>query len=208
MEEQEAALRRTLARWAAVAAVVVTLLAVWRVFLLVCPTRRWSVLRWTFEAATARHWDQPAIAALVAENALENGGPVGGAVGRELYRRVLTPAADNPFPFPPPAYAAVHLDVQWLGTESVTWSVEPYRGAARMVKVWVDARFAYTVTYGRGCTQRVPTAALVERDYVTVPTPSGWRVAYIYSPHAGDALYLPPAEAGGTAAALLAGCTG
>ena len=196
----------TLVRWAIALGVVAVLLALWRLFLLVCPTRQWTVLVWSLEPRTAQAWHSPETAALVAENALENGGPVGQWWGRRLYASATVAPGAAPRPDGPQPYAQVHLDLAWLGTESITWSTEPFTGKSVLVKVFVQARLLRKVPYRRGCASMQPVMSLVERDYETVPTPAGWRVSYVYLPYGGNAEERPAPMGPGTAAAALAGC--
>lgn len=198
--------RASVIRWAVVLGVLGFLFGLSRLFLLLCPTRDWAILHWSLEAPTAAAWDSPAIPALVAENAVENGGPVGEWLGGLLYRRTLAPAADSPLSGPPTPYAQVHLPRAWLGTESITWSTKPFHGNAMLVQVFVRAKLPHRVTYGRGCSSMEPMLSLVERDYVTVPTASGWRVASVSTPFPGDAIENAPTIGAGTAAAVLGAC--
>lgn len=118
----------------------------------------------------------------------------------------MVPARNSPWPEGPPSYDDVHLNEGWLGIEALTWSAEPFRGNSVLVKVYVQARLLHRVAYGRGCSTAQPVASFVERDYVTVPTPAGWRVAFVYMHHSGDALALAAPMGPETAAAALAGC--
>lgn len=204
-EERIAALRGLALRWAWGVGIFLLLFGVWRLFLLVLPSRDWPVLRWSLEPATAATWNEPWIPALVAENALENGGVVGEAVGRRLYARALAPASAVTMSGAPQPYGAVHLGLAWLGTEEVDWSTEPFRGGAVLVHVGVQAKVAAPVQVG-SCTETQEATGLVARDYVVVQTAAGWRVEYIYIRDDGAPVGPAAGIGSGTAAAALAGC--
>ncbi len=230
-EAERAAFRRRLAtRWGITLGVVLVLFAFWRFFLLFCPLRDWPVLGWSLGRADAATWNAPQIPALVAENALENGGAVGMAVGRRLYARTLAPAGDSPVPTPPPSYASLHLPYPWLGETNLQWSVEAWTGSdpnligsligfgipkpgpapspsatAALVQVSVEAHLAESVQAG-ACRQVQPVPVGIARDYLVVRTPRGWRVAYVYVRDPGTPLVTPQATGAGTAAQLLGGC--
>ena len=194
-------------RWVLALGTVALLLALWRLFLLFCPTREWSVLWWSLEARTEQTWNRPEIPALVAENAVENGGPVGEAVGRILYRRTLVgPQGATAAGLRPAPYAKVHLQRAWLGTRAISWSTKRFAGHALLVRVFVQADLPHRVPFGRSCFSTEPLLSLIERDYVVVPTGRGWRVAGVYTVHAGGAMAMRAAVGAGTAAAVLAGC--
>ncbi|HVB09353.1 MAG TPA: hypothetical protein VNM16_03180 [Bacillota bacterium] len=203
--ERSIAYRRLAWRWGTGLGLVLILLAVWRVFVLICPIRDWPVLGWSLGSSAA--WNEPQIPALVAENALENGGPVGQWLGQRLYARTLAPAADSPVPGGPQPYSQVHLSSAWLGASGVQWSTKPWTGSgsAVLVSVSVEARLAEAISSAPGCEQTAPVSAVVARDYVVVDTPQGWRVAYIYLRAAGTPLAPVAGLGSGTAAGAL-GC--
>lgn len=225
--ERVAAVRRRVVRCGAASALVALLLLVWRLFLLLCPLRDWAVLAWSLEPADAATWTAPQIPALVAENALENGGPVGSAVGRRLYGRAVVPTGRGSPPGQPPPYAAVHLAEAWDGGTGIWWCVRPWTGVppdmplyvqlpmhcpvpaasarAVAVQVYVEAHLAEAVRYA-GCVETQPVPAGIWRDYLVVRTALGWRVEGVYVMDDGRPLVRGPAVATGTASALLAGC--
>lgn len=230
-EAERAAFRRRLAiRWGTVLGVALVLLAFWRLFLLICPLRDWPVLGWSLGPADAAAWDAPQIPALVAENALENGGAIGTALGRRLYARTLAPPGDSPVSTPAPSYASLHLPYAWLGETNLQWSVEAWTGSdpnlvgsligfgttkagpppppgakVALVQVSVQAHLAEAVQEG-ACTQVQPVPVGIARDYLVVRTARGWRVAYVYVRDPGTPLVAAQATGVGTAAQLLAGC--
>jgi len=210
--ERGLAIRRLVRGWGVALVAALVLFGAWRLFLLFCPTRDWPVLGWSLGRADAQTWNQPQIPALVAENALENGGSIGEALGRALYDRTLAPAADSPVPGGAPAYASLHLPYAWLGASGVQWSTQPWVPAdggasdgAVLVHVAVQVRLGEPVSFG-SCTQTEALPAEVARDYVVVPTPLGWRVAYVYQRNPGTPLAGGVGLGSGTAAALLEGC--
>lgn len=172
-----------------VAAIVIGLavafLGASRLFLLLCPTRMWPVLRWTLEPG--RDWAQPYQGALVAENAVENGGIVGTWLGRRIYARTV--AARDQVPYPDaPVYSTAHLPLPWLATEGVTWDSEAFTRDEVEVKVHVQARIAIRTSSDDNCPGTVPTTTTVDRDYVLSPTPDGWRIVHVYVSYAGEVL--------------------
>lgn len=175
-------------RWTAVAGALVLLFGLFRLFLLVCPTRDWTVLRWSFEARTAANWNSPVVPALVAENALENGGAIGEWVGRRLYARTLGSARLSPFPDSRTPYAQAHINTVWLGTHSISWTSKPWRGDVVQVSVTVYATLPQSVEVTAQCSVREPQDSLVQRNYLTVPTARGWRVVSVSTVYAGSAL--------------------
>lgn len=196
-------------RWLLTLGALALGLALWRLFLLFCPTRDWPVLWWSLEARTHQTWDRPQIPALVAENALENGGPIGERVGRLLYQRALVAGKNATLDgMRRPSYESLHLDRTWLGTKSISWQTTPFTKHAELVKVFVQADLPHRVEFGRSCYVVQPIMSLIERDYVVVPTGRGWRVAAVYTMYGGNATEVGAAVGKGTAAAFLAGCSG
>lgn len=220
--ERAAAVRRLALRWGGLALAVLVLLGAWRSFLLFCPLRDWPVLGWSLGPAA---WSAAQMPALVAENALENGGSVGTALGRRLYGRTLVRSARAGRT--PPAYGAVRLPYVWDGATGVWWCVEAWTGQAPilsmnltvplrcppaapraatvLVRVYVQAHLGEPVGSGR-CAQMEPVPAAIERDYLVVRSAAGWRVANVYSVDPGLPLVHMAPPGAGTAEALLAGC--
>ena len=174
----------------------------WWLFVRVCPTRDWSILRWSLERRTAATWNRPQIPALVAENALE----IGGVVGRRFYRRALDVHGGLPWLTRPTPYGKAHLDRAWLETTTLSWSAKRFTKNAVLVKVVVTAMLPHSVAYGRSCRLMEPMLSLVERDYVTVPTRRGWRVAQVSTIFGGNLMQAVTAPTVWSASAILAGC--
>lgn len=235
MDEAERAqsIRRLAVRWGIIVGIALVLFSAWRLFVLFCPLHDWAVLGWSLGRADAQTWDQPQIPALVAENALENGGAVGEAIGRRMYAKTLAPAADSPFPAGPPSYASLHLPYAWLGETNLQWSVQAWSGSdpnllgstlglapssvppapsptakIALVRIDVEAHLAQPVGAGAGCAETQVVPAAVGRDYVVVRTALGWRVAYVYVRDPGNPLVNVQPAGAGTPAAILAGCGG
>lgn len=172
----------------AVAALVIGLAIVFvgalRLFLLLCPTRMWPVLQWTLRPAG--NWTQPYQVALVAENAVENGGVVGTWLGQKLFGRTVASGEYMTWPNGSPAYADVHLPIPWLATEGIVWKSEPFIHHEVMVKVYARARIVRPMVNAENCLVMMPTGTVVERDYVLAPTPVGWRVLHVYVNYIGE----------------------
>ncbi len=178
----------------------------WWLFVLVCPTREWPILRWSLERRTAAAWNRPQTPALVAENALEMGGRLGAVLGRRLYQRALVSGEGVPWLTRPTPYGQAHLKQTWIETTSLSWSAKRFTKHAVLVKVSLTAILLYSVPYGTSCRRMGPVTSVVNRDYVTVPTKRGWRVAAVYPAHPGHPTPMAVASRDQSAAALLAGC--
>jgi len=183
--------RRTLFYLAAVLLVI----GVWRVWALLCPSGDPHILLWSVEPATAATWNAPQIPALAAENAMDNGGVLGTAVGRRLYRKAMVPLGAAPDGVPAPAYGTERIPGAWLGRVSLTWRVRSQTSdpLQRQIVVGAESHHSYWVVGPHGQLEYDADGVLLStRSYLVVLTPRGWRVAQIHLTFLGGTL--PPTK--------------